>query len=87
MERGEWVPIEQSTRAGDWRDRVLSERDDLERKIQKLNQFLRGIKALRPNEPEFDGCELRRLMEQLRCMEAYHDALTDRIFNFEVFDE
>ena len=79
--------MEQSTRAGDWRDRVLSERDDLERKIQKLNQFLGSINKRMPHQPEFDGDELRRLMEQLRCMEAYHDALTDRIFNFEVFDE
>jgi hypothetical protein len=71
----------------DWRDRVYKERHELELRIQKLNQFLRSIKKRRPNEPEFDGFELKLLMEQLRCMEAYHDALTDRIFNFEVFDE
>jgi hypothetical protein len=70
----------------DWRDRVYKERHELEIRIQKLNQFLGSINKLKVGQPEFDGDELRRLMEQLRCMELYHDALTDRIFNFEVFD-
>ena len=71
----------------DWRDRVYKERFELEVKIQKLNQFLRSINTRMSNQSEFDSDELRRLMEQMRCMESYHDALTDRIFNFEVFDE
>lgn len=83
----EWVPFNHESSHDDWRERVYQERHDLERKIQKLNQFLGSLNKRRHNEPEFDGDELRRLMEQLRCMEAYHDALTDRIFNFEVFDE
>lgn len=71
----------------DWRDRVYKERQELERRIQKLNQFLGSVNKRMPNQPEFDGNERRRLMQQLRCMVLYHDALTDRIFNFEVFDE
>lgn len=70
----------------DWRDRVYKERHELELKIQKLNQFLREVNGS-PFDSRVSGDELKRLMEQLRCMELYHDALTDRIFNFEVFDE
>lgn len=70
----------------DWQIRVMGERAELERKIQKLNMFLRSITDPLSNHLLGEG-EHKRLMEQLRCMEAYHDALTDRIFNFEVHDE
>lgn len=69
-----------------WQNRVIEERTELERKIQKLNMFIRSN-----DDPLLNNllsvAERLRLMEQLRCMEAYHDALTDRIFNFEVYDE
>lgn len=83
----EWVPFNHESSPDDWRERVHKERHELEIKIQKLNQFLREIQKRKAGQPEFDGFELKLLMEQLRCMEAYHDALTDRIFNFEVFDD
>lgn len=69
----------------DWQIRVMGERAELEHKIQKLNMFLSNIDPL--SNHLVSKREHQRLMEQLRCMEAYHDALTDRIFNFEVHDE
>lgn len=70
----------------DWQIRVMDERAELEYKIQKLNMFLRSIDDPLSNRL-LSGVERQRLIEQLRCMGRYHDALTDRIFNFEVHDE
>lgn len=70
----------------DWQQRVYDERFDLERKIQKLNIFMNHADS-NLLEPKLGKGERCRLMEQLHSMEAYHDALTDRIFNFEVYDE
>jgi pantothenate kinase len=64
--------------------RVIEERNELEKKIRKLNIFIRGVEENTIVMREED-CE--KLGTQLNAMERYNSILTERICNFEVYDE
>lgn len=67
----------------DWQERLINERDVLEIKLQRINQFLRDVSEV-TNVPSE---EVSRIVRQSCAMESYYKILGERITNFEVDDE
>jgi len=66
----------------DWQERVVEEKAELDKKIEKLSKFIQG--------GEFWGLameEQRRLLTQITLMQQYSEVLGERIDAFEVNDK
>ena len=61
----------------DWQKRVIDEKEDLDKKIFKLNEFLDSDEFY-----EMEGPTVRLLWNQVELMEKYSDILAARIYYF-----
>ena len=61
----------------DWQKRVIDEKEDLDKKIFKLNEFLDSDEFY-----EMEGPTVRLLWNQIEIMEKYSDILAARIYYF-----
>ena len=55
-----------------WKDRMFAEKDELQDRLLKLEDFL-------STEPDIGADQLALLKIQASCMRAYRDVLTQRI--------